>query len=193
MKRPLWEDAHKIASILVEAVTLKDGFTSEHTSEVARLSQLVGVELSLNIEEIQTLVLGALLHDIGKLVVSDAILEKPTPLTEEEWAVVKRHSDVGARMIEPIEVLSGAVPVVRHHHERYDGTGYPDGLEGEEIPLAARIVAAVDAFDVMIRGRPYRQRHSQAEALEKLSREAGLQFDTQVVEALILVRETKQP
>jgi HD-GYP domain-containing protein (c-di-GMP phosphodiesterase class II) len=139
------------------------------------------------------LVLGALLHDLGKLAVSDAILEKPGPLTEEEWAVVKRHSDVGARMIEPIEVLSGAVPVVRHHHERYDGTGYPDGLEGEEIPLAARIVAVVDAHDVMIRGRPYRQRRTQAEALEELSREAGLQFDKQVVEALIKVKETEQP
>ena len=193
MKPPLGEDAHKIASILVEAVTPKDGFTSEHASHVARLSQLVGVELSLNVEEIEMLVVGALLHDLGKLAVSNAILEKPGPLTEEEWAVVKRHSDVGARMIEPIEVLSGVVPVVRHHHERYDGTGYPGGLEGEEIPLAARIVAAVDAFDVMLRGRPYRQRHTQAEALEQLSCEAGHQFDPLVVEALILVRESERP
>jgi putative nucleotidyltransferase with HDIG domain len=193
MKPPLGEDAHKVAAILLEAITPKDGYTSEHASQVARLSQLVGVELGLNVEEIQTLVLGALLHDLGKLAVSDAILEKPGPLTEEEWAVVKRHSDVGARMIEPIEVLSGAVPVVRHHHERYDGTGYPDGLEGEEIPLAARIVAAVDAFDVMLRGRPQQQRRTQAEAFEELSREAGFQFDKQVVEALILVRETEQP
>ncbi len=193
MKPPLGENAHKIASILVEAVTPKDGFTTEHASQVARLSQLVGVELSLNVEEIEMLVVGALLHDLGKLAVSDAILEKPGPLTEQEWAVVKRHSDVGARMIEPIEVLCGAVPVVRHHHERYDGTGYPDRLEGEEIPIAARIVAAVDAFDVMLRGRPYRQRHTQAEALEELSREAGHQFDPRVVEALILVKETEQP
>ncbi len=96
-------------------------------------------------------------------------------------------------MIEPIDVLCGAVPVVRHHHERYDGTGYPDGLEGEEIPLAARIVAAVDAFDVMLRGRPYRHRRTQEEALEELSREAGLQFDPVVVEALIEVRETERP
>ena len=129
MKPPLGEDAHKVASILVEAVTPKDGFTAEHASQVARLSQLVGVELGLNLEEIEPLVLGALLHDLGKLAISDAILEKPAPLTEQEWAAIKRHSDVGARMIEPLEVLSGAVPVVRHHHERYDGTGYPDGLE----------------------------------------------------------------
>jgi putative nucleotidyltransferase with HDIG domain len=193
MRPPLGEDAHKVASILLKAVTPKDGYTSEHASQVARLSQLVGVELSLNEEEIEMLVVGALLHDLGKLAVSDAILEKPGPLTEQEWAVVKRHSDVGARMIEPIEVLSGAVPVVRHHHEHFDGTGYPDGLEGDEIPLAARIVAAVDAYDVMLRGRPYRQSHTQAEALEELSREAGLKFDRQVVEALILVRETEQP
>jgi putative nucleotidyltransferase with HDIG domain len=193
MRPPLGEDAHKVAAILLEAITPKVGYTSEHASQTARLSQLVGVELGLNVEEIESLVLGALLHDLGKLAVSDAILEKPGPLTEEEWAVVKRHSDVGARMIEPIEVLSGAVPVVRHHHERYDGTGYPGRLEGEEIPLAARIVAVVDAHDVMIRGRPYRQRRTQAEALEELSREAGLQFDKQVVEALIKVKETEQP
>ncbi len=193
MKPPLGEDAHKIASILVEAVTPKDGFTSEHASQVARLSQLVGAELGLDVEEIEMLVVGALLHDLGKLAVSDAILEKPAPLTEQEWAVVKRHSDVGARMIEPIEVLCGAVPVVRYHHERYDGTGYPSGLEGQEIPLTARIVAAVDAFDVMLRGRPYRQRQTQAEALEELSREAGFQFDPLVVEALILVRESERP
>lgn len=194
MKPPLGEEAHKVAAILVEAVTPKDGYTSEHASQVARLSQLVGVELGLNVEEMETLVLGALLHDLGKLTVSDAVLEKPGPLTEEEWAVVNTHSDVGARMLEPIEVLSGVVPVVRHHHEYYDGNGYPDGLEGEEIPLAARIVAAVDAYDVMMRGRPYRQqRHTQEDTVEELSRKAGLQFDPLVVEALIRVRESERP
>jgi putative nucleotidyltransferase with HDIG domain len=193
-KPPLGEEAHKVASVLVEAVTPKDGYTSDHASQVARLSQLVGVKLSLNVEETETLVLGALLHDLGKLALSDALLEKPGPLTEEEWAVVKSHPDVGARMLEPIEVLSGVVPVVRHHHEYYDGNGYPDGLEGEEIPLAARIVAAVDAYDVMMRGRPYhRQRHTQEETLEELSREARLQFDPLVVETLIRVKESELP
>jgi HD-GYP domain-containing protein (c-di-GMP phosphodiesterase class II) len=138
-------------------------------------------------------VLAALLHDLGKLGIADAILEKPDPLTDEEWAAIKRHSEIGARMIEPLEALSGVVPVVRHHHEHYDGNGYPDGLEGEEIPLAARIVAAADAYDVMRRGRPYRPRLTQAEALEELSREAGLQFDPLVVEALIWVLASEQP
>ncbi len=105
---------------------------------------------------LEALVHGALLHDLGKIGVADAILEKFGTLTEEEWKVVKRHPEIGARMIEPLESLSGALPVIRHHHERPDGSGYPDGLEGDEIPLAARIVAAVDAYDVMLRGRPYR-------------------------------------
>jgi putative nucleotidyltransferase with HDIG domain len=189
-----WEEARRVTSILVDAATPKDGYTAEHAVEVARLSRLVGMELGLNQEELEWLVHGALLHDLGKLIVADAILEKLGPLTEEEWRVVKRHPEVGARMIEPLEILCRAVPVIRHHHERLDGSGYPDGLEGEEIPLGARIVAAVDAYDVMLRGRPYRpnryrperygSKSSPAEALKELWREAGRQFDVRVVEAM---------
>jgi len=184
-----WEEARKVTSILVDAATPKDGYTAEHALEVARLSRLVGMDLGLNEEQLEALVQGALLHDLGKLGVADAILEKLGPLTEEEWKVVKRHSQIGAQMIEPLESLSGAVAVVRHHHERPDGSGYPDGLEGEQIPLAARIVAAVDAYDVMLRGRLYRPKRlraksSPAQALAELEREAGSQFDVRVVEAL---------
>ena len=143
----------------------------------------------MNEEELEWLVHGALLHDLGKLGVASAILEKTGTLTEEEWVVVKRHAEIGARMIEPIEFLRRAIPVIRHHHERPDGSGYPDGLEGEQIPLAGRIVAAADAYDVMLRGRPYQPKRYQpksspAEALQELSREAGRQFDERVVEAL---------
>jgi len=146
------------------------------------------MELGLNEEELEWLVHGALLHDVGKLGVADEILEKLGPLTEEEWKVVKRHPEVGARMIEPLEFLSGALPVIRHHHERPDGSGYPDGLEGDDIPLGARIVTVVDAYDVMIR-RPYRperygSKSSPAEGLQELRREAGRQFDVRVVEAM---------
>ena len=186
-----WEEARKVTSILVDAITPKDHYTSEHALQVARLSRLVGMELGLSEEELEWLVHGALLHDLGKLGVADEILGKPGTLTEEEWALVKRHSEIGARMIEPLEILSRAVPVVRHHHERPDGTGYPDGLEGEEISLAAGIVAAVDAYDVMLRCRHYRYRpqryrpkSSPAEALQELAREAGSQFDVRVVEVL---------
>src|SRR5919112_608443 len=177
-----WEEARKVTSILVDAVTPKDGYTAEHALEVARLSRLVGMDLGLTEEELEWLVHGALLHDLGKIGVADEILEKLGPLTQEEWALVKRHPEVGARMIEPLEILSRAIPVIRHHHERPDGTGYPDGLEGDQIPLAARIVAAVDAYDVMLRGRPYRpnrygSKSSPAEALKELRREEGRQFD----------------
>src|SRR5215210_7212341 len=136
-----WEEARKVTSILVDAATPKDHDTADHALEVARLSRLVGMELGLNEEQLEWLVHGALLHDVGKIGVADEILEKIGPLTDEEWKVVKRHPEVGARMIEPLESLSGAVPVIRHHHERPDGGGYPDGLEGDEIPLEARIVA----------------------------------------------------
>jgi HD-GYP domain-containing protein (c-di-GMP phosphodiesterase class II) len=183
-----WEEARKVTSILVDAVTPKDHYTADHAVEVARLSWLVGKKLGLNEEELEWLVHGALLHDVGKIGVADAILEKIGPLTDEEWKVVKRHPDVGARMIEPLESLSGALPVIRHHHERPDGSGYPDGLEGDEIPLAARIVAVVDAYDVMLR-RPYRperygSKSSPGAALKELRREAGRQFDARVVEAM---------
>jgi putative nucleotidyltransferase with HDIG domain len=183
-----WEEARKVTSILVDATTPKDHYTTDHALQVARLSWLVGRELGLNEEELEWLVHGALLHDLGKLAVADSILEKLGPLTEEEWKVVKRHPEVGARMIEPLESLRKALPVIRHHHERPDGSGYPDGLEGEEIPLGARIVAVVDAYDVMLR-RPYRperygSRSSPAEALQELWDEAGGQFDVGVVEAM---------
>src|SRR5215213_7757008 len=184
-----WEEARKVTSILVDAITPKDHYTSDHALQVARLSWLVGVELGLNEEELEWLVHGALLHDLGKLGVADEILGKPGPLTEEEWALIKRHSEIGARMIEPLEILSRALPVIRHHHERPDGTGYPDGLEGEEIPLGARIVAAADAYDVMLRRRHYRPKRyrpksSPVEARRELRREAGGQFDARVVEAM---------
>jgi len=189
-----WEEARKVTSILVDAATPKDGYTADHAVEVARLSRLVGMDLGLDDEELEWLVHGALLHDLGKIGVADAILEKPGSLTEEEWVIIKRHPEVGARMIEPIASLSGALPVIRHHHERPDGSGYPDGLEGEEIPLAACIVAAVDAYDVMLRGRPYRSEHylpkrhrsqcSPAEALQELWGEAGRQFDARLVDAM---------
>src|SRR5215204_6920209 len=183
------EQARKVAVLLVMAVATSKGSYPEHSLAVANLSRAVGVELVLGEEALEVLALGALLHDVGKLGVADAILQKPGPLTAEEWKVIKRHPEVGARMIEPLECLSGAVPVVRHHHERPDGSGYPDGLEGEEIPLGARIVAAVDAYDVMLR-RPYRPeryggpKSSPAEALKELWGEVGRQFDVRVVEAM---------
>jgi putative nucleotidyltransferase with HDIG domain len=169
------------------ALATSKGSYPEHSLAVANLSRAVGVELVLGEDALEVLALGALLHDVGKLGVADAILEKLGPLTEEEWKVVKRHPEVGARMIEPLEFLRKAVPVIRHHHERPDGSGYPDGLEGEEIPLTARIVAATDAYDAMVRSRPYREGRSPTEAIGELTRGAGSQFDSEVVAILARV------
>ncbi len=140
--------------------------------------------MSLSEETLEVLVLGALLHDLGKLGVPEAVLEKSGPLTQQEWEVIKRHPDMGARMIEQIWCLRRVAPVIRHHHERYDGSGYPDGLKAEEIPLSARIVAAADAYDAMVGGRIYRGSRSPTEAIVELMSSAGSQFDAEVAAAL---------
>jgi HD-GYP domain-containing protein (c-di-GMP phosphodiesterase class II) len=189
-----WKEARKITSILVAAATPKDGYTADYAVEVARLSRLVGMDVGFNEAELEALVWGALLHDLGKLGVADAILEKPSSLTEDEWVIVKRHPEIGAQMIAPLDPLSRAVPMVRHHHERPDGTGYPDGLEGEQIPVSARIVAVADAYDVMLRGRLYRPKRyhpkkTPAEALAELRCGAGSQFDPRLVEVFGRVLE----
>src|ERR671915_316348 len=171
-----WEEARKVTSIVVDAITPKDHYSTDHALQVARLSWLVGVELGLNEEELEWLVHGALLHDLGKLAVADAILEKLGPLTEEEWKVVKRHPEVGARMIEPLESLSGALPVIRHHHERADGTGYPDGLRGDEIPVLAQIFSVVDVYDSLRIWRPYRKAMNEGQAIEMLREEVNRGF-----------------
>jgi len=181
---PGWEEARKVAASLTEAATPRDGYTVHHALAIAELSRAVGVEFDLSEEVREVLTLGALLHDLGKLGVPEAVLEKPGPLTQQEWEVVKRHPDIGARMIEQIWCLRRAAQVIRHHHEHYDGSGYPDGLEGQEIPLPARIVAAADAYDVLVRGRPYRESRSPTEAIGELTSGAGSQFDAEVVAAL---------
>lgn len=181
---PGWEEARKVAALLVEAATPRDGYTIDHALAIAELSRRVGEEFALSAEVLEALALGALLHDLGKLGVPEAILDKGGPLTQQEWEVMKRHPDMGARMIEQIWCLRRVAQVIRHHHERYDGGGYPDGLEGEEIPLPARIVAAADAYDVMIRSRPYRERRSPTGAIGELLSGAGSHFDAGVVAVL---------
>ena len=182
-----WEEAHKIASALLEAATDPVCYTTEHAHAVADLSRSVGMEFGLGEGALEALELGALLHDLGKLGVPEAIVQKPSPLTRFEMEIVERHPDIGARMIEPLWCLRRVAQTIRHHHERYDGGGYPDGLQGEEIPLAARIVAAADAYDAMVRGRPYARIRPRAEAMRELMGEAGGQFDARVVAVLVRV------
>lgn len=182
-----WEEAHKVASALLEAATDPVCYTTEHAHAVADLSRSVGMEFGFGEGALEALELGALLHDLGKLGVPEAIVQKPSSLTRLEMEIVERHPDIGARMVEPLWCLRRVVKAIRHHHERYDGGGYPDGLQGEEIPLAARIVAAADAYDAMVRGRPYARTRPQTEAIRELRGEAGGQFDARVVAVLVRV------
>ena len=126
-----------------------------------------------------------MLHDIGKIAVPDHILRKPTPLTEEEWAIVRQHPVVGAQIMAPVAKLAGAARIVRHHHEWWNGKGYPDGLKGEDIPLGGRILAVVDAYSAITDERAYKPSRSHREAVDELVRCSGTQFDPTIVSAFV--------
>jgi len=143
-----------------------------------------GQQLGLKEDDLDTLRLGALLHDIGKIGISDDVLRKPGPLTPEEFEAIKQHPVTGARILRTVPFLAAHLPIVELHHERPDGKGYPHGLHGDEIPMLARIVHVADAFDAISSARAYRPARSGAEALQELWRFAGSQFDAEVVQAL---------
>jgi putative nucleotidyltransferase with HDIG domain len=170
---------------LSNALEAKDAVTSQHTEEVVRLAVAVAAELGLGLDLVRSVELGAVLHDIGKVRVPEAILNKPGPLDDDEWAVMRTHPEVGEQILRPIQSLQSILPIVRHHHERWDGTGYPDRLIGRAIPLGARIVAVCDAYRAMTEDRPYRAALGEVEARKELKLGAGSQFDSECVEALI--------
>ncbi|HSC50220.1 MAG TPA: diguanylate cyclase [Gaiellaceae bacterium] len=169
---------------LSATVDARDAYTAGHSRRVQQLALAIGRELGLSQAELDLLGHAALFHDIGKLAIPDAILLKPASLTDEEWELMQRHADEGARIIDRLGFLNDAVPAIRHHHERFDGTGYPDGLKGEEIPLGARIIHVADALDSMLTTRIYRAARPASEALEELRRAAGTQFCPRCVAAL---------
>lgn len=176
-----------IAAALAAALEAKDAYTADHARSIADLAVLVGVNLGMTLEQVRDLRLGAILHDIGKIAVPDAILNKPSALTREEFEIVKDHTLVGEQILAPVPFLDAVREIVRHDHERWDGGGYPDGLRGAEIPLGARVVFVVDAFHAMTSDRPYRQAMGEDEAVEQLRAAAGTQFDPAVVEAFVRV------
>ncbi len=168
---------------LSSAIDAKDRYTHGHSHRVTEFSLAIAEELKLAGETKDTLQLSALLHDIGKLGIPEEILCKPSRLTKEEFEVIKTHPIIGTRIIEPIKPLQKILPGMRHHHERYDGRGYPDGLQGKEIPLFGRIIAVADTYDAMTSDRSYRKGLSADIALEEIQTCAGTQFDPMVVEA----------
>lgn len=170
---------------LVTAIDARDPYAQGQSERVARLAVEVGRELGLSGEELNDLYLAGLLHDVGKVGVRDAIIQKEGPLGPEDCEHVKRHVTIGHDLLRDLRPLRKLLPGVLHHHERYDGAGYPAGLAGEDVPLAARILAVADAYDAMSRPRPYREAMPPAEVEEKLRRGAGSQWDARVVAALL--------
>ncbi len=172
-----------LATALARAVDAKDSYTRSHCETVAELCVLIAGELGLDSDRVARIRLAGLLHDVGKIGISDAILQKPAPLTPDEAAVMRTHPDLGAHIVSAAELYEEAEWIL-HHHERLDGHGYPDGLGGNEVPLESRIIMVADAFEAMTSDRPYRPRRPVDEALAELDRHAGTQFDPTCVVAL---------
>lgn len=174
-----------VLGVLTSTVEAKDSPTAAHGDDVALLAERVALRMGLNAEQARNVRHAAMLHDVGKVAMPSEILLKPGPLSREEWEVMRQHVVVGGELLERVEAFSHLAPIVRASHERWDGEGYPDGLSGEGIPLAARIVAACDTYDAIVTERPYRPAGSKDTAISELRRVAGRQLDDRVVIALL--------
>jgi diguanylate cyclase (GGDEF)-like protein len=184
------DESHRV---LLRALAERNAQLGEHNHHVSELVALVAGELGLDAAQTISIRRAADLHDVGKLAIPDSILNKPGPLDDQEWAFIRQHTLTGERILASAESLRDVAPIVRSTHERWDGAGYPDGLEGDRIPAGARIIAVCDAFDAITADRPYRAARPEHEALAELRRCAGAQFDPAVVAALerTLARRTQ--
>jgi HD-GYP domain-containing protein (c-di-GMP phosphodiesterase class II) len=178
---------------LATAVEAKDVSTELHCERLAGLTARLGLEVGLRPDELEALAYGSLLHDVGKIGIPEAILRKTGSLTEEEWTVMRRHPEIGERICRPLVLSRSFASIIRHHHERWDGGGYPDGLRGDGIPLGARIVTLADAFDAMTHDRPYRPAMPFERAIEEIRRMSGSQFDPGLTPLFIPLAETYAP
>ncbi len=172
---------------LAAAAEAKDAYTESHTQWVANTALHVGTRLGLQESDLVALYRGGLIHDIGKIGVPDAILLKPGPLNADEETQMRAHPVIGESIVKSLPSAADVLTIIRHHHERFDGGGYPDGLAGHKIPLLARIVSVCDAYDALASDRPYRARRNSEEAIETLMRGAGQQWDREIV--LLLLSE----
>jgi putative two-component system response regulator len=167
---------------LARAVEARDRHTIHHAERVGRYAEAIGRTVGVHLDDIELLYQGGVLHDLGKIAIPDAILLKPGPLSPEEFATMRQHSAEGERICLSLRSIAQYLPIIRHHHERFDGAGYPDHLVGQAIPLGARIVAIADAWDAMVSDRPYRRGLDRAEARSRLDAGAGAQWDAGLVE-----------
>lgn len=172
---------------LANALEAKDAYTRGHSERVAALARRVALAAGVSPGGADTIAQAGLLHDLGKISVPEQVLRKPGPLSAEEWVVMRQHPIVGAQIVAPLEFFADGAIIVRHHHERHDGSGYPDGLRGELIPLGARVVAVADVYDALTSDRPYRARLTRTEAVRRLEEEAGRTLDAHLTAICIRV------
>ena len=184
LKGPFYDVIKSIAL----ALDSEDKYTRGHSMRVTLYSILLAKELGVSQTDIEKLEIASLLHDIGKVGISEEILQKPTGLTDEEYEIMKTHSENAEKIITGIKKLENIIPIVRHHHERWDGRGYPDKLQGEEIPFFARIIALADTYDAMTSTRSYRKALSHDEAIKEIKKCAGTQFDPILAEKFIEIQ-----
>ena len=178
---------------LASALEIKGPYTRGHSDRVGAWSRQIGATLGLHADAIDVIAHAGRLHDIGKIGLPETLLRKRDALDHDEWALVQNHPLIGAQIVAPFEFFAEGVLAIRHHHERWDGTGYPDGLAGATIPLGARIVAVADVFDALTSDRPYRGALSPDLALAYLASEAGRTFDADVVAAFVSVLSAPEP
>jgi len=176
-------------NVLAQAVEMRDQYTGGHTARVTEYSYLLGQQLNIPTEDLNLIRIGTPLHDIGKIGIDDSILRKPGKLTPAEFDIMKTHTTMGAKILEQIGDLANIIPIVRSHHERWDGGGYPDGLKGENIPRLARIVAVADAFDAMTSDRPYRPGMAPEVAFAEVDKQKGRQFDPEAAAAFLSIHQ----
>ena len=177
-----------VVSSLANTIDAKDTYTKGHSAAVSRYSEALARAINLPANEVERIKLGALLHDIGKIGIPEHVLRKPTMLSDDEWAIMKQHPSIGAdKVLKPNKSLHDLIPMVKYHHEHMDGSGYPYGLKGDEIPLSARIVAVADAYHALISDRPYRKGLSVSKACEILKMGAGVQWDRELVRQFIII------
>lgn len=185
------EIIHQLAESLGKAIDAKDTYTLAHSEEVAIISQALALAMGLGHQAADIIHVAGHLHDLGKIGVPDDILAKTSALTPKEWLAIRKHPDMGADILAPIACLRdcGIVDMVRAHHERFDGNGYPQGLKGGHIPLGARIITVADSLSAMLQSRPYRQAKSFDEACREIIKGNGSQFDPDVVKAFMSIRD----
>lgn len=185
MRLPARNESERVIFALAAEAETKDAYSKTHPKRVANTAVHIGMRLGLREADLLALYRGGLTHDIGKIFISDAVLLKPGPLNADEERQMREHTVIGERIVKHLPSAADILPIIRHHHERFDGGGYPDGLCGHKIPLLARIVSISDAHDALSSDRPYRARQNQTQAIETLMRGAGQQWDRELVALLL--------